>query len=85
MLTRYQDQAEPRRESKLHVSIAEEARSDATGIRASYLADDVSKLIWNVSCPVTTWGGRRGSKSTKDISPPPPTTGYTCVDNINLQ
>lgn len=83
MLTRYQDQAEPRRESKLHVSIAEEARSDATGIRASYLADDVSKLIWNVSCPVTMWGGRRVSKSTKDISPPPSSYYWTCVDNMN--
>lgn len=69
MLTRYQDQAEPRRESRLHVSIAEEARSDATDTRASYLADDASKPIWNVSYPVTTWGGRRVSKSTKDISP----------------
>lgn len=68
MLTRYQDQAEPRRESRLRASIAEEARSDATDTRASYLADDASRLIWNASCPVTTWGGRRASKSTKDIS-----------------
>lgn len=67
MLTRYQDQAEVRRESRLHASIAEEARSDATDIRTRYLADDASRPIWNVSCPVTTWGGRRVSKSTKDI------------------
>lgn len=69
MLTQYQNQAESRRESRLHASIAEEARSGATDIRVNYLADDASRLIWSVSCLATTWEGKRASKSTKDIPP----------------
>jgi len=34
-------------ESRLHVSTAEEARSDVTGIRMNCLAIDASNLTWN--------------------------------------
>lgn len=63
MHTQYRNRTESRMASKLHVSIANEARSDATGIKTSCLASDAARPTWNASYPVTTWAGRKASKS----------------------
>lgn len=50
-------------ESKLHVSIVDGARSDATGMKAIHVVRSVNSPTWSASYLVTMLGGRRESRS----------------------